>query len=102
MGYLNKIENLTDEEKVIMELIPPPTEKKKVDEINKKVQEEDFHMNNTYKRPFAGLYLYGTYFPNTQLLRVRFHFSKSLEFETIVFYKNQYKIACLIPGKMII
>ena len=95
---LSEQENLTEEEKVIIGLIPSPTDKKKNDEILKKQKEEDDNLINLYKRPFGGINLYGNFFPNSQLMKVKFHYTKSLEFENIVFYKNEYKVSTMIPG----
>ncbi len=96
---MSELDNLTEEEKVIIGLISPPTEKKKADEINKKLKEEDDHVINSAKRPYAGINIYSNFFPNTQYMKVKFHYSKSLEFENIVFYKNEYKVTTYIPGK---
>ena len=95
---ISEQENLTEEEKVIIGLIPPPTDKKKNDEIIKRQKEEDENLLNLYKRPFGGINLYGNFFPNSQLMKVRFHYTKYLEFESIVFYKNEYKVSTIIPG----
>jgi hypothetical protein len=89
---------LTEEEKVIIGLIPPPSEKKKIDEINKKLKEEDDQILNVAKRPYAGINIYSNFLPQSQFMRVKFQYSKSIEFENIVFYKNEYKVTTYIPG----
>lgn len=95
--YLSTPENLTNDEKTILGLVPYPEDKKKKDEIEKKKLEDENLINTMYKRPYNGLILYGNFFPNTPFLKVKF-ISQHFEFEAIAFYKNMYKIACLIPG----
>lgn len=56
-------EPITNEEKVILGLAPPPEEKKKHDEILKRFVDEDSIISNTPKRSYNGLYVYGDYFP---------------------------------------
>ena len=94
---LSTQEQLTNEEKVILNIAPYPDEKKKKDEIDKKMNEEDNIINNVYKRPYNGLILYGNFFPNTPLMKVKF-VGQNCEYDVIAFYKNKSKIACLIPG----
>lgn len=79
-------------------MAPPPDDKKKAEEILKKQADEDSAFANLHKRPYAGLVLYGNFFPNSQMMMVRFHGVK-YDYDTIAFYKNKYKVTCLVPGK---
>jgi hypothetical protein len=96
--FLSTKEYLTEFEKIVLEHVKMPDDKKKRDEIEKKKNEEDNLINNVYKRPYVGLLIYGTFFPNTQTLKVRFQ-AQNCEIDVFAFYKNQHKIACLVPGK---
>jgi len=94
-------EKLTAEEKIYIKKAPFPEDKKKAEEIQKKHTEDDNIFATVSKRPYAGLILYGDYFPNSQMMMVRFQ-AGHCEYDTIAFYKNKFKVACLIPGDQII
>ena len=89
-------EPLTSEEKIILNFAPGPDDKRKIDEINKKFAEEDNIINTVYKRPYAGLYLYGNFFPFTHNMKVKFVGNNNFEHETIAFYKNKNKVSCCL------
>jgi hypothetical protein len=80
-------------------MAPPPDDKKKAEEIFKKQAEDDAHFQNVSKRPFSGLVLYGNFFPSSRIMMVRFQ-GNNFEQDTIAFYKNKYKVTCMIPGKI--
>ncbi len=97
MHLLASQEKLTAEEKIYIKKAPFPEDKKKAEEIQKKHAEDDSIFVTMSKRPYSGLILYGDYFPNSQMMMVRFQ-SSHCEYDTIAFYKNKFKVACLIPG----
>ena len=70
--------------------------KKKITEYEKKIKEEDDLIHNQFKRPYNGLALYGPFFPNIQIMKVRFA-SPSGDVDVVAFYQNDNKVACLIP-----
>lgn len=80
-------------------MAPPPDDKKKAEEIHKKLSDEDILFSTVHKRPYSGLVMYGNFFPNSQMMMVRFQ-GPNCEYDTIAFYKNKYKVTCLIPGKI--
>jgi len=96
LAILSKQEPLSIEEKVMLDLIVE--DKKKREEVHKKINEEDNTINNVYKRPYSGLNLYGEFFPKTETIKVKF-VAQSCEYDVIAFYKNSRKVSCLIPGK---
>lgn len=51
------------------------------------------------KRPYSGLVLYGDFFPNIQTMMVRFQ-APNFEIDVNAFYKNKYKVTCMIPRKL--
>ena len=98
MNFIVATDFLSEFEKIVLDLIKMPDEKKKKDEFEKRRVEEDNLIGNFYKRPYVGLFIYGAFFPNTQSFKVKF-VAQNCEAETIAFYKNKHKIACLVPGK---
>ena len=95
-------EALSPDERVFLGIAQKPDDKKKYDEILKKFADEDALFNNP-RRAYNGLYLYGDFFPqtnvyslNNQYLKIKFR-SNICEQDTNAFFKNKYKIGCLIP-----
>jgi len=93
-------ENLSNDEKVFLGIAQKPDDKKKYDEILKKFADEDA-IFALPRRAHNGLYLFGDYFPQSNNMKVKFR-SQVGEFETGAYFKNKYKIGCLIPdmGKL--
>lgn len=87
------------EEKIYIKKAELPEDKKKAEEILKKHAEDDHIFATVSKRPFSGLILYGDYFPNSQMMMVKFQ-GPNCEYDTIAFYKNKFKVACFIPGNI--
>lgn len=87
---------LTDDEKQMLGQLPPIADKKKATEFEKKMKEENDAIE-LFKRPYNGLALFGNFFPDTQSMQVRFA-SELGDTDAVAFYKNENKIACLIPG----
>ena len=93
---MNRNKELAEEEKITLGLLPPYTDKKKITDYEKKIKEEDDQITNQFKRPYNGLALYGPFFPNIQIMKVKFA-SPNGDGDTVAFYKNDNKVACLIP-----
>ena len=96
LSELAQPQPLTEEEKITLGLLPPYTDKKKITDYEKKIKEEDDQITNQFKRPYNGLALYGPFFPNIQIMKVKFA-SPNGDGDTVAFYKNDNKVACLIP-----
>lgn len=61
-------EPLTNEEKILLNFIDNNIEdKKKREEFNKRIAEEDKIVESVAKRPYSGFYLYGSYFPRSDM-----------------------------------
>ena len=86
---------LTDDEKITLGLTEPYADKKKNAEYEKKLKEEE-DMLNQYKRPYNGLALYGPFFPNVPMMKIRFA-SQDGDFDVMAFYHNENKVVCLVP-----
>jgi len=95
LAAISKPEPLSIEEKIMLDLIVE--DKKKKEEVNKKMLEEDHLINSVHKRPYNGLNLYGDYFPKTETMKVKF-VAQNCEYDVIAFYRNSKKVSCLIPG----
>ena len=100
-------EALSPDERVFLGIAQRPDDKKKYEEILKKFADEDAAFTLP-RRAYNGLYLYGDFFPqsnvNTSLkknLKVKFRSNVCDEIAP-AYFKNKYKIGCLIPemGKL--
>ena len=87
---------LDNDEKIYIGTAPLPDDKKKADEIVKAHTEHDHTFATVGKRPYSGLVLYGDFFPNIQTMMVRFQ-AQNFEIDTNAFYKNKYKVTCMLP-----
>ena len=89
-------EPLTEEEQITLGLAPMYTDKKQLAEYEKKLKEENDMIETQYKRPYNGLALYSNFFPEIQIMQVKFANEKG-DIDCPAFYKNDKKIVCLIP-----
>lgn len=94
--------SLTNEEKIAAGFIPNNIEdKKKKEELSKRIQEEDQMIQTVPRRPYTGIYIYGEYFPKPDLksnLKIRLRTEDGQYFEVEnTFWKNKKKIGALIP-----
>ena len=89
---------MDNDEKLYIGTAPLPEDKKKADDLIKQHADIDHHFASIAKRPFSGLILYGDFFPNIQSMMVRFQ-GPNFEIDVNAFYKNKYKVTCMIPRK---
>ena len=90
---------LTDNEKIFMGFMEPPTEKKALAEYEKNAKEEEDMIKNQHKPPYNGLSLFGEFFPNITGMKIKFFVegNEGCEIETDAYYKNENKISCIVP-----
>ena len=90
---------LSDNEKIYLGMMEPPTDKKALAEYEKNSKEEEDMIKNQYKAPYNGLALYGDYFPNIKDMKIKFTViigEDEYEVETDLYYKNENKLACIV------
>ena len=90
---------LSDNEKMYLGMMEPPTEKKALAEYEKNAKEEEDMIKNQHKAPYNGLSLFGDYFPNLSGMKIKFltRAREDLsEVETELYYKNENKLACIV------
>ena len=90
---------LNENEKILLGMAEPPTEKKALAEYEKISKEEDDMIKNQHKAPYNGLALYGDYFPNIKNMKIKFWTGTEedmSEIETELYYKNENKLACIV------
>ena len=90
---------LSDNEKMFLGMMEPPTEKKALAEYEKNAKEEEDMIKNQHKAPYNGLSLYGDFFPNISGMKIKFTVGTgddASEVETDLYNKNENKLACLI------
>lgn len=89
-------EELSEEEKMKLGMIPIYEDKKKAAEFEKKLEAEENDIKTGSKRPYTGLAIYSKFFPKLDNIGVRFS-SADDEKDTVAIYKNKNKIICIIP-----
>ncbi len=62
--FLKNKENIQEEEKVAMGLVPPPSDAKVYDAMKKTHADEDNAILTVAKRAFNAINIYGRYFPH--------------------------------------
>ena len=90
---------LSDNEKIFLGMMEPPTEKKALAEYEKNAKEEEDMIKNQHKAPFNGLSLFGDFFPNISGMKAKFWTGTGedlSEIETELYYKNENKLACIV------
>ena len=90
---------LNENEKILLGMAEPPTEKKALAEYEKVSKEEEDMIKNQHKSPYNGLALYGDYFPNIKDMKIKFWTGTGedmSEIETELYYKNENKLACIV------
>ena len=90
---------LTDNEKIFLGMMEPPTEKKALAEYEKNAKEEEDMIKNQHKAPYNGLSLFGDFFPNLSGMKIKFWTGTEedlYEIETELYYKNENKLACIV------
>ena len=90
---------LTDNEKILLGMMEPPTEKKALAEYEKIAKEEDDMIKNQHKPPYNGLALFGDFFPKISDMKIKFTVGTgddACEIETELYYKNENKLACIV------
>ena len=90
---------LSDNEKMFLGMMEPPTEKKALAEYEKNAKEEEDMIKNQHKAPYNGLSLFGDFFPNVNGMKIKFTVGTgddASEVETDLYYKNENKLACVI------
>ena len=90
---------LSDNEKIFLGMMEPPTDKKALAEYEKNSKEEEDMIKNQYKAPYNGLALYGDYFPNIKNMKIKFTVvigEDEYEGESDLYYKNENKLACIV------
>ena len=90
---------LNENEKILLGMAEPPTEKKALAEYEKVSKEEEDMIKNQHKSPYNGLALYGDYFPNIKDMKIKFWTGTGedmSEIETELYYKNEKKLACIV------
>ena len=90
---------LSDNEKMYLGMMEPPTEKKALAEYEKNAKEEEDMIKNQHKAPYNGLSLFGDYFPNLSGMKIKFWTGAGedlSEVETELYYKNENKLACIV------
>ena len=90
---------LSDNEKMYLGMMEPPTEKKALAEYEKNAKEEEDMIKNQHKAPYNGLSLFGDYFPNLSGMKIKFWTGTGedlSEVETELYYKNENKLACIV------
>ena len=90
---------LNENEKILLGMAEPPTEKKALAEYEKVSKEEEDMIKNQHKSPYNGLALYGDYFPNIKDMKIKFWTGTGedmSEIETELYYKNEHKLACIV------
>ena len=99
-NILMKKEELNEDEKTVLGMMEPSTDKKKLAEYEKKIKEEEDTILNVHKRPYNGLALYGNFFPEIDTLKIKFatiNSETNSEIDTVAYYVNENKITCLVP-----
>ena len=90
---------LSDNEKIYLGMMEPPTEKKALAEYEKNAKEEEDMIKNQHKYPYNGLSLFGDYFPNINGMKIKFWNDTGedmSEIETELYYKNENKLSCIV------
>jgi len=90
---------LSDNEKMFLGMMEPPTEKKALAEYEKNAKEEEDMIKNQHKAPYNGLSLFGDFFPNINGMKIKFWTGTGedlSEIETELYYKNENKVACIV------